>query len=140
MIAAAFLIVWVGSILTPDDVSTIDGLEGLLFRYVPVGPFTWIAGAVFAGLGLRMALKGARAETSLRVAPTGLTLPSGAHAGWDQLVDARVSRKNDLLTLEVTSAAGPTTVRLSAFDLGDSPSAVAEEIERRRPRLQKGGC
>jgi hypothetical protein len=138
MITAAVLMVWVGSILTPDDISTIDGLEGLLFRYVPVGPFTWVGGAVFAGLGVRMAFKAARAQTTLRLAPAGVTLPSGAHAEWGQIVDARASRKDDLLTLDLDLPAGPRSVRLSAFDLGDSPKAVADEIARRRRALRDG--
>ena len=96
MIAAAGLLIWVGSILTPDDVSTIDGLEGLLFRYVPVGPFTWIGGAVFASLGVRMVFKAIRADTTLRLTTTGVTLPRGTEAAWDQVVDARANRKDDL--------------------------------------------
>jgi hypothetical protein len=135
MIAAAVLMVWVGTILTPDDVSTIDGLEGLLFRYVPVGPFTWIGGAVFSGLGLRIALKAIRAETTLRLSPAGVTLPSGAEVEWHQIAEAQASRKDDVLTLEVDLPAGRKSVRLSAFDLGDSPRAVVEEIARRRRAL-----
>lgn len=135
MIVAAALLVWVGSILTPDDISTIDGLEGLLFRYVPVGPFTWIGGAVFAGLGLRISLKALRAEMSLRLSPSGVTLPSGDQVEWGQIADATASRKDDLLTLEVDLPAGRQSVRLSAFDLGDSPRAVAAEIASRRRAL-----
>ena len=136
MIAAAGLLIWVGSILTPDDVSTIDGLEGLLFRYVPVGPFTWIGGAVFASLGVRMVFRAIRAETTLRLTTTGVTLPRGTETAWDQVVDARANRKDDLLTIEVEGAEGSRTVRLSAFDLGASPHEVAAEIERGRQLLE----
>ena len=135
MIAAAGLLIWVGSFLTPDDISTIDGLEGLLFRYVPVGPFTWIGGAIFASLGVRMVFKAVRAEMTLRLAPTGVTLPRGTEAAWHQIVDAQASRKDDLLTITADLAEGSQTVRLSAFDLGASPREVAAEIALRRRML-----
>jgi hypothetical protein len=136
MIAAAGLLIWVGAVLTPDDISTIDGLEGLLFRYVPVGPFTWIGGAVFASLGVRMVFKAIRAETTLRLTSTGVVLPGGAEAAWHQIVGAQASRKDDLLTLEVDLPEGRRSVRLSAFDLGASPQEVAAELARQRSRLE----
>lgn len=138
LVVTAVILVWVGSVLTPDDVSTIDGFEGILFRFVPVRPFTWIMGAVFAALGVRIATKALRAERSLLLESDGLTLPDGRQVAWDQIGTVDADSKDATLSLMIAQGGVQDRIALSAFDLGASPRAVAEEISRRKgPRQNR---
>lgn len=72
----AAMLLWIGFVLGPDDVASMDGLNLILFTVVSIRLFSWAAAAVFAVLAIFLARRTLHAEATLTISPNGVTLPN----------------------------------------------------------------
>ena len=145
------ILVWVGFVLGPDDVASIDGLNRILFTAVPIWLFSWTAAAVFASLAFLIARRSFRTAPTLSIAERGVTLPTGKLVPWSDVLSVEASESELALTIakNVTGSANTRRwpalwtrrrvagvddgrVLVSSFALGADPAQVRQEIEMRR--------
>ncbi len=157
-VVTAAILVWLGIILSPDDRAAADGLTRILFTAIPIPLFAWAAAAVFTVLGLLVARRSFRADPTLIVTETSVTLPNGKVIPWSQVASAKAHENALLLILVADPQAHrkpprprPRWLRwlgcgrdenhlvMSSFDLGADPAAVAAELESRRAEVAHEG-
>jgi len=136
LLTTAALLVWLGVILAPEDREAMDGIQRLVFTVVPIKPFAWLGGAVFALLGVRLAIRGGRSRPSLVVSADGFSIGGGELKPWSDMTAASTPRPEHLLLDVVRSpeeSAASERVLFSQFDLGEDPMAVLAEIKAYAP-------
>ena len=155
-VAAAGALLWLGAILTRDSAAAMDGVTRLLFTAVPIRLFAWTLAAVFLLFGIRIVQKSMSKRPTLTISDSGLGLPDGRVLPWQSVASAQSTQGN----LEIRIARGPAgsegvsgnvtrrgrfsrkpsqdTIRVSAFDLGADPSAVAATIASALKHGQRG--
>lgn len=130
-LVTAAILLFLGWILGPDDVSAMDGVQRLLFNLVSIRWFSWIGALAFGLLGARIVSVMFRTEAALEIRDAGLTIRGEGPIPWLAVGEVRVRRKPEVLEVEI----GDRTLRWSPFELGADPSAVAAELGKRRDRL-----
>lgn len=149
-VLTAAVLIWIGSILGPEDVSAMDGFPRLLFTAIPIRPFSWVCAALFLFLGYLQAQRTFRAEPTLQISDSGLTFADGTSRPWLELdsveankegsltlifVDDRASDsmtgKNDGLKARRSSHKKSNRKTLSGFELGTETEAVKTQIEEK---------
>jgi len=153
-VVTAAILVWLGAILRPEDRAAMGGLTLILFTAIPISLFSWAAAAVFTVLGLRVVRRSLRAQATLIVSETNVTLSNGKVIPWSQVASAKAHDNALLLTVVADTQIHPKPARprrmwlrwlvrarnesqvvMSSFDLGADPAAVATELESRRAEV-----
>ena len=147
LLVTAIVLVWLGTILGPDDREAMDGLVLLLFTAIPIRLFAWTMAVVFLVIGGATARAVLRRTPTLRISQDGLTLRSGPPIPWSRLRSANLtadgllelglgsddieaSKRRGLLARLVPGRAKNRIV-LSSLDLGADPAEVAQVIQER---------
>ena len=145
----AAILVWIGNVLGPDDVASMDGVNLILFTVVPISLFSWIAATVFALLGILILRRTLRTHPTLIILDEGLTLPTGEFIPWSSVISSEVKGNELIMALTEDMSMGrqeskvralvPRWLRarngrnqliLSSLALGADPAAVEAEIKR----------
>jgi hypothetical protein len=155
-ILTAAILLWVGSILGPDDVASVDGFNRILFTVVPISLFSWAGASVFTVLGLLIARQSLRTDPTLTISDDGATLANGTAIQWSDVISVEAKESELVLTIaeDVTGNGneprktkarrtswwrrGTSDHRLvmSSLALGADPARVKTEIESRMDRFR----
>jgi hypothetical protein len=154
MLVTAGVLLWLGTVLTRDAATAMDGFTRLLFTAVPVQLFAWTLAAVFVLLGVRIAQRSLSKRPTLTISDSGLGLPDGRVLPWQAIDSAEPTQANLQIRIAREPSRSPetplakgwrsrfsrrstqNTIVMSAFDLGAHPSVVAAAIASARTNKQ----